>query len=428
MKQVILLTVLTIFLFPKSSDAQWSEVSFYNRGIRHMITIGDTMFVVGRYTFCNGATSYHLSMWDGTTMTNYPTNPGEINNGIFSAANFNDTLWVGCSYTFNSNWGIAYRAGGTWQDGGGSHLVAWRGSYVDGNDLYLSGFNGRVTKKTGSGAWTDLPSTDSTFDQIWAIDKFSNEIVVAGDIVTANSVPVENICSYNGSAWQPLGAGVDSTVYTLVIYNGELYAGGVFENAGGNAAKSIAKWNGTAWSNVGGSVTGTGVDGIKDLLVYGDRLYACGDFDEIGGVSANGLAYWDGSNWNDVGFPALSNGYPRAMEVYNYSLYVGTDEGLSVLDTSHIYSQPLPVIGMEDGPSKESLLIYPNPANDVVTIQTESALLGVQVYDQAGRLVLASSTIGSTYYQVDIAVLEAGIYLFQCLTENGIVMKKIIKE
>ncbi|MBI4930661.1 MAG: PKD domain-containing protein [Bacteroidetes bacterium] len=91
----------------------------------------------------------------------------------------------------------------------------------------------------------------------------------------AGNVPANNIASWNGSAFDSLGAGVDDYVYTLTAYNCELYAGGNFDTASGIPINNnkIAKWNGTAWSAVGSAITSAG---INSLSVYNGDLYVGG--------------------------------------------------------------------------------------------------------------------------------------------------------
>ncbi|MCB9223630.1 MAG: T9SS type A sorting domain-containing protein [Crocinitomicaceae bacterium] len=427
MKQVLLLVAAAILLFPTISNAQWTEITFHTNYVKELRAVGDTLYIGGHFTKTNGTSCYHFAKYDGVNVTSYPSNPGS-SQGIFTMANFNGTLWMSCDYTLGSNWGIGYWDGTTWQDGGGTYYVGWEGSYVDGTDLYFGGFNGRVIKKSGTSAWTDLASTDSTQDQIWDINKFNNNIVIGGDMVTANSISIENICYYDGANWQPFGSGVDSTVYAIETMGSDLYVGGVFQNAGGTAAKYIAKWNGSSWSDVGGSVTGTGTLGVQDMMVYNNRLYVCGDFNEIGGVSTTGVVYWDGNNWNDLGFPALGSGYPISMEIYNSGLYVGTNEGYQMIDTSHVYMMPISGAGIEDVNVFSTLMIFPNPSTDFINIQTSAELKNVNIFDQAGRLVIIVNNVSAMYFQLDVAALEVGMYLIECETEEGISTQKFLKE
>ena len=52
--------------------------------------------------------------------------------------------------------------------------------------------------------------------------------------------------------------GMNSTVVALTVFDdgtgAALYAGGMFTTAGGVSANSIAKWNGSAWSPLGSGI------------------------------------------------------------------------------------------------------------------------------------------------------------------------------
>lgn len=59
---------------------------------------------------------------------------------------------------------------------------------------------------------------------------------------------------WTGSAWQPLGSGVDGDVRALCVYDGVLVGGGWFVTAGGATAKGIARRNGSSWEPLGGEM------------------------------------------------------------------------------------------------------------------------------------------------------------------------------
>lgn len=96
-------------------------------------------------------------------------------------------------------------------------------------------------------------------------------------------------------AWQPLGTGVNSPnseaqVYALAVDGqGSLYAGGLFTTAGGVAANRVARWDGSAWHPLG-----AGLNNMVSALAVSEQgdLYAGGDFTTAGGVSVNNVARW----------------------------------------------------------------------------------------------------------------------------------------
>ena len=77
------------------------------------------------------------------------------------------------------------------------------------------------------------------------------------------SAPV-HVAAWDGTAWSPLGSGMDSTIYALTVYDTKLIAGGGFITAGGTSANHVAAWDGTAWSALG-----SGMDSAVNAL---DRL------------------------------------------------------------------------------------------------------------------------------------------------------------
>jgi hypothetical protein len=76
---------------------------------------------------------------------------------------------------------------------------------------------------------------------------------------------------------------------------------------------------------------------------------------------------------------------------------------------------------------EESLLIYPNPANNQVTIHNQSAESQLIIYDSSGKLVMqyAMSTEKNT---IDISALPKGLYLMVLKNEKTIRTSKLIKQ
>jgi hypothetical protein len=125
-------------------------------------------------------------------------------------------------------------------------------------------------------------------------------LYVAGIIDLAGGVPVRNIAKWNGTTWSDvgggLGSGVNDRVWTLSTFNDgsgpALYAGGEFADAGGLPAANIARWNGSAWSPLGDGVDGP-VHTMAGLNTRSE-LYIGGWFSAAGSVSTPFLAKWVG--------------------------------------------------------------------------------------------------------------------------------------
>ena len=65
--------------------------------------------------------------------------------------------------------------------------------------------------------------------------------------------------------------------------------------------------------------------------------------------------------------------------------------------------------------------VYPNPANDVINIQTENSIKNVAIYNILGKLVYTNNV-----ETVNVSNLDAGIYLIKVETEKGIGTSKLV--
>jgi hypothetical protein len=130
-------------------------------------------------------------------------------------------------------------------------------------------------------------------------------------------VDCHQIARWNGSAWQPLGSGMNSTVVALTAYNDQLIAGGDFSSAGEVACHNIALWDGSAWQPLGEGLP----NWVEALAVYNDELIAGGLFTTGGDVTYNHIAQWDGSTWRTLG-----TGLSGVLDTDVFALTVYSDE------------------------------------------------------------------------------------------------------
>lgn len=74
---------------------------------------------------------------------------------------------------------------------------------------------------------------------------------------------------------------------------------------------------------------------------------------------------------------------------------------------------------------RSELAIFPNPVKDVLTINYDKEISQIDVYDVNGKLVKTFTTVGST---INVSDLSSGVYMLNLQTEDGLVVKKIVKE
>lgn len=101
-------------------------------------------------------------------------------------------------------------------------------------------------------------------------------------------------------------------------------------------------------------------------------------------------------------------------------------------DTLPLYSFSTTDLGSGIGPLASAdmqVLVYPNPAQDQITVRNLSGhrLEQLEVYDVSGKTVLSLRVDGSEdQFQVNVRSLPIGIYFLVLRSENGASVRKII--
>jgi len=422
MKHLKLFLIILFIIVSTQVEAQWTEETSFNQVISGLKSFNNKLFITGGFTKIGGADCYWYSTFNGTSFTTQSTLISGT--GLRELEVCNGELYCTGAISYGYGTGVFKWSGSNW-NAIGNFSTSHSGIYADGNDLYVGGDFGTISKKIGSGSFTSMPTLDNTNDNINAINKFNSDIIIAGMIHTYDSIALNNIARWDGSKWQPIGSGLNSSANCLAVYKSELYVGGGFSTAGGQSAKYIAKWNGTNWSDVGGSMTGNGYNGIRDMVVYDNKLYVVGDFDEMGGVSTKYVAIWDGTSWNSLSLDSSSN-FANCVEVYNSKLYVGTFD----FSNSHIYSHSLSPSGIQNNSERLQITFYPNPTlgNAHIDLGKTCKEVDLKVSNTLGQVVLSKSF--KTTNKLDFEIKEStGVYFVEIRTEDGkSAVLKVIKE
>lgn len=170
----------------------------------------------------------------------------------------------------------------------------------------IAHWNGSEWLPLGQGLGSDTAGYPASASTLTTLP--NGDLVVGGAFTSAGGVAARSIARWNGTTWFPLGTGLTNgdfsavaSVYTLkMLPNGDLIAGGNFTTAGGSTANSIARWDGSAWSPLGDGVQGE----VYSLLsLPNGAVIAAGAFFAVGAIAVNNVAAYDTATgqWTSLG-------------------------------------------------------------------------------------------------------------------------------
>jgi len=275
---------------------------------------GIDLLVAGRFSAVGGASAASIARWDGSAwspMSNGITSAtvralhvsqslqGETE--IYSGGNFSSVLrWDGDKWvTF----------GGTTSLSG---TVVYAIGRLPGGDLVVGGSFSRLGDSASGGlvrwngsAWVPMvPNSPVVYSLLVCTD---GSLVVSGPFTTFDGKTMNRIARWDGSNWSGLGSGFARTsspfdaakVWSLAqLPSGEIVAAGYFLTAGGEGAFNIAVWNGSTWQPMGAGLFGLEFRAVYSLAVLpSSGLFAGGDFTSAGVSRTRGAAVWRDQNW-----------------------------------------------------------------------------------------------------------------------------------
>lgn len=299
------------------------------------------LYAGGIITKAGETTVSNIAKWDGVSWSALGTGVNRDVNTL--ACDSSGSLYAGGSFTSAGGvqaYCVAKWNGTAWSslnatglDGGNSVKVL---TFDASGNLYIAGslpFS-NVMKWNGT-SWATLGNMGTTSSGVCSMTiSKSGTLYVGGGFADKEY----NISQWNGSAWINVGAGTDTTVFSLISDSyGNIYAGGAFNAAGTVYANSVAKWNGSTWSTLGAGMSGL-TKMINSFAFDSEgNLYAGGWFTYADGVAVNSLAVWNGTCWSPIGSGIGSHGYVCSICIdKSDNLYVAgiftTAGGISALN------------------------------------------------------------------------------------------------
>lgn len=287
--------------------ARWDGVSWVSVGIGADNIIEDIVvapngfiYVTGSFLNIGGVAANRVAFWNPNTSTWNALGTGLNNVGNAIAVAPNGDVYVGGSFTTAggvtarsiAKWdGTAWYSVGASQGFAGTLAVLEISITKDGQTIYVGG---QFTAEFGApgntmlhiasySVATNLFSTmGSGFNQTvngLVISPTSGIVYAAGDFTLSGTAAMNYISQWNGSAWLPLGNGMNNTIAEIDINSQEeIIAVGTFTLAGGVTVPRVALWNGSTWVNIDSFIA----KGTASVLYAAVRFHPNGDI-YIGG-------------------------------------------------------------------------------------------------------------------------------------------------
>ncbi len=125
----------------------------------------------------------------------------------------------------------------------------------------------------------------------------------------------------------------------------------------------------------------------------------------------------------DVAVATIANGTITGVEVGESYVYVTTKDG-NFIDSCLVTVTPR--VGINNT-KPTGFNIYPNPANDLLTIKTnESGQHTIEIHSLNGQLLYSNKIEGPTH-QIDLSSFQKGLYFITVRSRDYVITEKIIK-
>jgi len=382
-----------------------------NTGVRNTniktLALKDTKIFAGSY-----GGGVYLSSNDGgswTTMNNgltgYTVNALAINDSNIYAAISGYGVFL--STDNGSNW--AYK--------GLQNIyltsIATKGSkiFIGGTNIYFSSNNGNNWSNVSNGFisnWTCL--------SIAIKDSNIFAGMVAGGV---------NLSTNDGLNWSAINTGIttytilSAYVHALAVDDSSIFAGTQNHGSGTQGGIYLSTNNGNNWTEVSTGVTNKN---ITALCIKDSSLFA-------GTQNGVFMTTNSGASWTDVSI-GLTNKNINTLAINDNFIYAGINGGgvwKRALSDFAIDTTSTNVVSLE----QNNILFYPNPANSELTLEIPAYSYfkntTLEIFDIEGRLI-DKIQIQDIKTQINISRLFSGIYFFRITNNQGVLVKKIIKE
>jgi ELWxxDGT repeat protein len=283
-------------------------------------------------------------------------------------------------------------------------------------------------------------ANDGTGSAIWKTDGTASGTVLCFTLPFGTYLPAK-IVDANGTMFFPL---YDSFVSGVELWksdgtsSGSVMVADINPGTGNSNPSLLSNVNGTLFFRADDGVSGgelwktdgttSGTVMVKDIypgssggLTFSEDLINLNGILYFSAIdSANGLELWssDGTSNGtnlvmDINPGAIAFSTPAKFAVSGNNLFFSATDGATGIELWSLQSASSGLNELYAGET-ESVIVYPNPANEYISISVNSNQL--EVFDISGRKTIINRSSFGSY---DISALAQGMYFVRSTAENG---------
>lgn len=294
-----------------------------------------------------------------------------------------------------------------------------------------SGYTGDGGIATNAKLNSPIDIAIDNYNNLYIADSYNNRIrkVDTNGIITTIAGSGTSWFNVSGDGGQAINAEISyvTNIYFDNQYNNIFFtdwqnhlirkidSNGVISTIAGIGVSGFTGDNGPA---IGAKLySPTGLTSINGILYFADR-----DNNRIRKIDTNGIiTTYAGGSFGCSTDGNLSDFNSKGISGLNYkngALYL----------TNEIFCETVTKI-IDASLSNDKILIdvleiFPNPTHNIININSNKKINKIELYDLQGKLILKENETD----QINISNLKEGVYFIKIYTNNGLQIKKIIKE
>ena len=355
-----------------------SDTGFSISGVFALAKKENNIFVG---TYCNGV---YLSTDNGNNWIS--VNTGLTDLYIKAIAVKDSSIFVGTGY---DGVYISTNNGNSWSSTGLSDILVWSIA-IHGNNIYAGTDNGIYVSTDNGINW-------SVLNNGLPLNTVMSSIVIADSIIfTGTFGSGVYMSTDNGNSWVAVNDGLKPNyIHALTISNNTLFAGGSISELGVWELSLSDTVTTSTNSLLGGTTTGGGHFFFKQTCTVKatpnpEYLFTC---------------------WTENGDTVSTD----------------TCYTFTVTANRNLFANFSALQGINSNSLNESIHIYPNPAKDILTIETNSNTeQRLEILNLMGQTVY--TTIINKKATINTTAFANGVYILKLYTDKETVVRKFVKE